>query len=100
MIIISQDRCEIVNFNMVTNMFTLNDGNIRCMLSSGDDTFIAKYKTEERAKEVLQEIVALLENEEMLHIRKSTLNTLDELEEPKYILKPVSAPKVYEMPLE
>ena len=57
MIIVSQDREEIVNFNMVTNMFVLDDGNVRCMLSSGDDTFIAKYKTKERAKEVLQEII-------------------------------------------
>lgn len=57
MIIVSQDREEIVNFNMVTNMFVLDGGDVRCMLSSGDDTFIAKYKTEERAKEVLQEII-------------------------------------------
>lgn len=29
MIIVSQDREEIVNFNMVTNMFVLNDGAIK-----------------------------------------------------------------------
>ena len=42
----------------------------------------------------------LLEQEEIFHIRKSSLNNLDELAEPKYILKPVGQPRVYTMPNE
>ena len=58
------------------------------------------YKTEERAKEVLQEITEVFTAEEMFHINKSSLNNLDELTEPKYILRPVSRQKVYYMPKE
>jgi hypothetical protein len=61
---------------------------------------LGAYKTIERALEVLDEIMELLKDEEILHIRKSSLNTLDEMAEPKYILKPVGQPRVYEMPLE
>ena len=61
---------------------------------------LGEYKTKERAFEVLDEIMELLKSEEMLHIRKSSLNTLDEMAEPKYILKPVGQPKVYIMPEE
>ena len=42
----------------------------------------------------------LFKDEEIFHITKSTLNNLDELAEPKYILKPVSRRKVFEMPEE
>ena len=58
------------------------------------------YKTEKRALEVLDEIQDLLEQEEMLHINKSLLNDLDDIEEPKYILRPVYQPRVYKMPKE
>ena len=61
---------------------------------------LGEYNTEKRAIEILQEIVNVAKEEEFFHIRKSSLNNLDELAEPKYILKPVSRPKVYEMPKE
>ena len=57
------------------------------------------YQTEERAVEILDEITDLLEQEELLQIMKSSLNNLDEMAEPKYILKPVVQPRVYQMPL-
>ena len=57
MIIVSQDKEKIVNFDMVTNMFVYCISSIRCMLSDGSDTIIGEYKTKERAKEVLQEII-------------------------------------------
>ena len=58
------------------------------------------YTSEERSLEVLDEIQSLISEDEYFHIRKSSLNNLDDMEEPKYILKPVSLPKVYEMPKE
>lgn len=61
---------------------------------------VGVYKTKKRALEVLDEIQELLKSEEILHIRKSSLNNLDEMEEPKYILQPVGQPKIYEMPVE
>lgn len=56
MIIVSQDKEEIVNFDMVANMFIFGKG-IKCILSNGTDTIVGEYKTQERAKEVLQEII-------------------------------------------
>lgn len=104
MIIVSQDRERIVNFNNIcridVNDWKENCFTIDCFDVSDFECMLGRYETEERAKEVLQEIVILFKDEEMFHIRKSTLNNLDELAEPKYILKPVSRPKVYEMPLE
>ena len=58
MLILSQDRLEIVNFNNITNMFILNYS-IKCMLTDGGETYIGAYETEKRAKEVLQEIIKL-----------------------------------------
>lgn len=71
-----------------------------CIVESIRELRLGTYKTEERAKEVLEEIVKICKDEEIFYIRKSSLNNLDELEEPKYILKPVSKLKVYEMPKE
>lgn len=107
MIIVKQDRDEIVNFDNIMCMNITDCEEDGYLISAGfivgrDDNYreLGYYKTEERAKEVLQEIVTLFKDEKMFHIRKSTLNNLDELAEPKYILKPVCRPKVYEMPQE
>ena len=102
MIIVSQDKKEIINFDKIKNIKLDPVLDCRNIIVNLDSVYtdIGSYKTEERSKEVLQEIVMLFKDEEMFHIRKSTLNNLDELAEPKYILKPVSRPKVYEMPLE
>ena len=104
MIIVSQSGEEIINFEQVSviTFDEMDNGiwKIKAFYISGRNTPLGKYKTKERAKEVLQEIIEVLKNEEFFHIKKSSLNNLDELAEPKYILKPVSRPKVYEMPKE
>lgn len=57
MIIINQERTKIINFEKITEITASGK-----KILVGDDIFvpkgeeIAKYKTEERAKEVLQEI--------------------------------------------
>ena len=56
MIIVSQDKEEIVNFDLICNMFVFGSG-IRCVLADGSDTIIGEYETQERAKEILQEII-------------------------------------------
>lgn len=56
MLILSQDKKEIVNFDNITNIFILNN-NIKCMLTNEGETYIGVYDTEKRAKEVLQEIL-------------------------------------------
>lgn len=65
-----------------------------------DEIDYGRYKTHKRALQVLDEIQELLEQEDYLHIRKSSLNILDDIEEPKYILRSCGLPKVYEMPEE
>lgn len=67
---------------------------------NGNYEILGTYKTKERALEVLDEIQTLLEQEDYLHIRKSSLNTLDDIGNPKYILKSCRLPKIYEMPKE
>ena len=104
MIIVSQDKKNIINFNNIckicVNKWNDKDFTVDCLDTANFEYMLGEYKTEERAKEVLEEIIALFKDEEFFDIRKSTFNNLDELAEPKYILKPVSRPKVYEMPLE
>lgn len=106
MIIVSQDKDGIINFENVVaiRLMTNLEDNKRNMIAidtiNGERYSVSKYDTEERAKEVLKEIVQLFIEEEMLHINKSSLNNLDELAEPKYILRPVSRNKVFYMPKE
>jgi len=77
-------------FGVYTSSKLTNNGFLR----------LGKYKTKERALEVLDEINDLLEQEEIFHIRKSSLNNLDDLADPKYILNPIGQPRVYTMPIE
>lgn len=58
MIIVSQDREDIINFDNV-KMINREENKISVDSNFGRGDFycIAKYETEERAKEVLQEIV-------------------------------------------
>lgn len=63
MIIISQDKMEIFNFDKIFRLYVDNWGNKEFFVKvekSGCDTLcvpLGEYKTEERAREVLQEIV-------------------------------------------
>ena len=64
MIIVGQDKDIILNFNNTESIAILNplednDGMFRvCAITPSDNEYtLGKYKTEERAKEVLQEII-------------------------------------------
>lgn len=88
MIIVNQDRDKIVNFGNLTQVYIIQDEEkIACFIrfetvdSLYDD--LGEYKTEERAKEVLQEIVSKY---------KATLYNSKTNE------TVVNVPKVYEMP--
>jgi hypothetical protein len=102
MIIVSQDKRMIINFDRINFIQFSKVSEKECIIEMNygdcDTSIIAKYKTEERAKEVLQEIIDLISEDEFYHIKKSQLNSLDDLEEPKYIIRPVMKSKVYEMP--
>lgn len=82
MIILNQDKSEIVNFNEAFRLYADNwsdedfsmEPNCFCIRAekSGDHTtsaFLGKYATMERAKEVLQEIIkAYLDCNEQNHL--------------------------------
>ena len=85
MIIISQDKTEIINFNNIESIWICSDeeGIFTIEATADTNATLGYYDTEERAKEVLQEI-----------IRKYATFSLDRLGSIKII------PKVYEMPKE
>ena len=98
MIIINQDKTEIFNFEEIFRLYVDNwsneefetEPNCFCIKAekSSDNmiyAFLGEYKTEERAKEVLQEIVSKY---------KTTLYNSKTNE------TVVNVPKVYEMPKE
>ena len=86
MIIVSQDKKKIINFERITEITVSGTG-----ILVGDDVFIpkgeevGKYESEERAKEVLQEIISKY---------KTTLYNS------KMNETVVNIPKVFEMPKE
>ena len=59
MIIVSQDKTEIVNFNNIESVWISKEeeGIFSIEATADTNASLGKYKTEERAKEVLQEIV-------------------------------------------
>lgn len=58
MIIVSQDKVANINYNNIEAIYMLKkDDKIEINVRENYDYTIGKYKTEERAKEVLQEIV-------------------------------------------
>ena len=98
MIIVSQDKMEIFNFEEIFRLYVDNwsneefatEPNCFCLKAekSSDNmicAFLGEYKTEERAKEVLQEII----NKYKITLYNSKTNETV-----------VNVPKVYEMPKE
>ena len=90
MIVLSQDKDKIVNFDNLTQVYITQDEEksayfirFETVDSLYDD--LGEYKTEERAKEVLQEIISKY---------KTTLYNSKTNE------TVVNVPKVYEMPKE
>ncbi len=58
MIIVSQNKADIINFDNITHMyFEPNDNTINVLTEYDDYISIGKYKTKKRAKEVLREII-------------------------------------------
>lgn len=106
MIIISQDKMEIFNFEEIFRLYVDNWSNeefatepncfcIRAEKSSDNmiGAYLGEYKTEERAKEVLQEIIkyeSLFELSRFLGAEKPILKKYIELE---------TIFGVYEMPI-
>ena len=87
MIIVSQDREAIINFERIANIWISKDTTEYFEINA-DGELLGTYKTKERAKEVLQEIA-----------RKYTLYT--EIVSPRVGIKQVSdLPKSYIMPEE
>lgn len=56
MIIVSQDRYKVINFNNVS-VIAINEHDIECETTDGIVITIGTYKTVKREKEILQEIV-------------------------------------------
>jgi len=56
MIIVNQNKDVIVNFDNIVGL-QIEDNGIEAIFINNDDLILAEYKTEERAKEVLQEII-------------------------------------------
>lgn len=88
MIIVSQDREAIINFERITNIWINENIEGEYFKINADGELLGTYKTKERAKEVLQEIA-----------RKYTSYT--EIVSPRVGIKQISdLPKSYIMPEE
>lgn len=86
MIIVNQAKDEIINFKNMNNIYISRTGEVRACANMEDCVYVlGKYESEERAKEVLQEIVSKY---------KTTLYNSKTNE------TVVNVPKVYEMPKE
>ena len=58
MVIVNQNRDEIINFEKMNNIYVSKSGEVRACANMEDCVYVlGKYESEERAKEVLQEIV-------------------------------------------
>lgn len=85
MIIVSQDREQIVNFDNIESIF-LKQREVWYQGIYGEGYLIAEYSTEERAKEVLQELV------QTLYIKSKVNMTSDSID--------LSTEEIYYMPKE
>lgn len=70
MIIVSQDKDLIVNFNNITaiGIAQNNDKEIDSITTDGEEQYLGAYKTEERAKEVLEEIINVYKGTEAFKV--------------------------------
>ncbi len=101
MIIVSQDKMKVFNFDKIFRLYVDNwsneefatEPNCFCIKAekSSDNmicAFLGEYKTEERAKEVLQEIIDKYKEYATIQNRVESILDVEIL------------PKVYEMPAE
>lgn len=94
MIIVSQDREQIVNFDNIEIIF-LNQREVWYQGIYGEGYLIAEYSTEERAKEVLQEIIRKYSSYLQLNGGPAILQSSTGIQPNIF-----NIPKVYEMPTE
>ena len=90
MIIVSQDKTEIVNFDNIDTIWICSDekGRYTIEATANTNATLGYYKTEERAKEVLQEIMRKYGEHAQIINPKTGI-------EGGYAI-----PKIYEMPKE
>ena len=105
MIIVSQDRKTIVNFNQARGIWIDNEISDKTDIANimieicADGELLGEYKTEERAKKILEEVIKCYANTEQYKCLSSMpncateekVNVLNELAENAF---------VYEMPKE
>ena len=63
MIIVNQDKTEIINFNKVENIY-VSGRHISICFGLNNNEVIGQYSTEERAKEILRKIIQCYTNTE------------------------------------
>lgn len=76
MIIISQDKDKIINFNNVTKLYlNFDEGADYVSIVVCDALYeeLGKYKTEERAKEVLEEIIEVIDGRGKIEMTQENL---------------------------
>lgn len=101
MIIVSQDRDVILNFDNVENIWMNNplekdNGKFEIRAESySNNMFIGEYETEERAKEVLQEIVQKYSSYLQLNGGLAIMQGQMDIQPNIF-----NIPKIYEMPKE
>lgn len=87
MIIVSQYKVANINYNNIEAIYMLKkDDKIEINVRGNYDYTIGKYETEERAKEVLQEIIDKYKEYATIQNRVGSISDVEIL------------PKVYEMP--
>lgn len=91
MIIVSQDKTKIVNFDNIAHIFISKDSEKHFLIEYGKMTgtsgLLGVYSTEKRAKEVLQEIISRYE-----YAQRNLADSND--------TSPFNEVFVYKMPLE
>lgn len=98
MIIVSQDKDNVINYDNVKSLWiddNVLDKTNTTFYINADDDFLGEYETEERAKEVLKEIVekysSYLELKGGVAFMQGGMNIQPNI---------FNIPKVYEMPTE
>ena len=68
MILVSQDKREIINFDRISEIVAGEDGSISITddIRQEDGYIIGRYKTEEKAKAIIEEIMCMYETLEIL----------------------------------
>lgn len=94
MVIVNQAKDEIINFEKMNNIYVYKSGEVKACANMEDCVYVlGKYESEERAKEVLKEIVekysSYLELKGGVALMQGGMNIQPNI---------FNIPKVYEMP--